>query len=414
VYVDDEPIGTTDPEWGRLVRSGLAPGSHRVRLSAPGHADVTATIDVPASGRTELRRRLDPAGGTPRSGARVLLVAGIAVSLMALIAWALRGPSTPDVRTPATPRVATPALDSAVTPARPTPGRALPSTPTPAERYNPGAHPGPEGGEYFGEYRLVRLLGRGGMASVYEAERAGERIALKRPLAGLLGESEFLERFLRESEIGRALHHPNIIRILQRGSVEGIPYFTMELVAGETLHARLSREGALDPRAAVDVVAQIGEALDYAHSKGVVHRDLKPSNVMLRTDGTVKVMDFGIARARHFEGLTVTGAFLGSPEYVAPEAIEGRPTDARSDLYSLGVILYETLAGRRPFVGEAAFAVLRQHLTDTPPPPSVVRPGVPLELDRLVMRLMSKSPADRPAAADALLVELRGFLNGVV
>jgi serine/threonine-protein kinase len=252
------------------------------------------------------------------------------------------------------------------------------------------------------------------MASVYEAERAAERVALKRPLAALLTESEFLERFLRESEIGRALHHPNIIRILQRGEVEAVPYFTMELVAGETLHARLGREGALEPRTAVDIVSQIGEALDYAHSKGVVHRDLKPSNVMVRPDGTVKVMDFGIARARHFEGLTVTGAFLGSPEYVAPEAIEGRPADARSDLYSLGVILYEALAGRRPFVGDGPFAVLRQHLTETPAPPSAFRPGVSPELDRVVMRLLSKSPAERHAAADALLVDLRQVLERAV
>ena len=235
--------------------------------------------------------------------------------------------------------------------------------------------------------------------------------ALKRPLPAFLEEPEFLERFLREAEIGRTLHHPNIVRILERGEVAGVPFFTMELVPGETLQALLQRVKALEPRPATQVVVQVAEALDYAHLKGVVHRDLKPSNVMVLPDGAVKVMDYGIARARRFEGLTVTGAFLGSPEYVAPETIEGRGTDARSDLYSLGVIFYETLAGRRPFVADTPFAILHKHLTEEPPPPSALRPGVPAELDRIVLRLLSKTPGERYAAAEDLVLDLRDFLN---
>jgi serine/threonine-protein kinase len=249
------------------------------------------------------------------------------------------------------------------------------------------------------------------MASVYMAERRGERVALKRPLPAFLDEPEFLERFLREAEIGRTLHHPNIVRILERGAVAGVPYFTMELVAGETLQARLKQAGGLDPRAAAAVVVQVAEALDYAHLKGVVHRDLKPSNIMVLADGTARVMDYGIARARRFEGLTVTGAFLGSPEYVAPEAIEGQESDARSDLYSLGVVFYETLTGRRPFAADTPFAILRKHLTEAPAPPSTLLPGVPPELDRIVLRLLMKRPEERYAGADELLPELREFLN---
>jgi serine/threonine protein kinase len=141
-----------------------------------------------------------------------------------------------------------------------------------------------------------------------------------------------------------------------------------------------------------------------------VHRDLKPSNVMVLPDGTAKVMDYGIARARRFEGLTVTGSFLGSPEYVAPEAIEGRDTDARSDLYSLGVAFYEALTGRRPFVADTPFAVLRMHLTEPPASLAAVRPGVPAELERIVLRLLAKEPDQRYAGAEELVLELRDFL----
>ena len=206
--------------------------------------------------------------------------------------------------------------------------------------------PSPRAPERFGDYLLVELLGRGGMAHVYRARRGSEEMALKRPLVSFLEEPEFRERFLREAEIGRTLHHPNIIRIFERGDVSGVPYLTMELVRGETLHARVQRLGAFPPRQAAEVACQVAEALDYAHLKGVVHRDLKPSNIMIPAEGVLKVMDYGIARARRFEGLTATGAFLGTPEYVAPETAEGQGSDARSDLYSLGVVLYEVLTAQ--------------------------------------------------------------------
>jgi serine/threonine-protein kinase len=380
-----------------------------VRLALAGYRDLTEDVDL-ASGRTELRRRLGSAEAPPAgSSRRFLLVGGVAVLLLGLTAWALR---RAPARAPATSSgalVATPVRSRPFDPSGPTPPR-----PTPPGMGSPGVHRGPDGLEYFGDYRLVEPLGRGGMASVYRVERGNETYALKRPLPAFLEEPEFLERFLREAEIGRTLHHPNIVRILERGEVEGVPFFTMELVPGETLQALLLRNGALAPRLAAQAVVQIAEALDYAHLKGVVHRDLKPSNVMVLPDGTVKVMDYGIARARRFDGLTVTGAFLGSPEYVAPETIEAKGADARSDLYSLGVIFYEALTGTRPFLAETPFAILQKHLTETPAPPSARRPGVPAELDRIVMRLLSKAPDQRHAAAEDLVLDLRDFLNRVV
>jgi Protein kinase domain/PEGA domain len=400
VYVDDELIGATDPEWGRLVRSGLPAGRHRVRLSLAGYADLTEDVDLAAAGRGELRRRLVPAAASSVDR-RFLVFGGVAVLLLGLTAWALRRPPA-SVSAPAS----TPGRSRAFDHSAPTPPR-----PTPTGMGSPGVHRGADGLEYFGDFRLVEPLGRGGMASVYRVERGGEVYALKRPLPAFLEEPEFLERFLREAEIGRTLHHPNIVRILERGAVEGVPFFTMELVPGETLQALLQRGGALAPRLATQTIVQIAEALDYAHLKGVVHRDLKPSNVMVLADGTVKVMDYGIARARRFDGLTVTGAFLGSPEYVAPETIEAKGADARSDLYSLGVIFYETLAGTRPFLADSPFAILQKHLTEVPAPPSAVRPGVPEELDRIVLRLLSKAPELRYAAAEELVLDLRDFLN---
>jgi serine/threonine-protein kinase len=249
------------------------------------------------------------------------------------------------------------------------------------------------------------------MATVFKAERRDELFALKRPLAPFLDDHQFMERFLREAEIGRTLNHPNIVRILERGEVEGVPYFTMELVEGSTLDAVVRARGAFAPRAAAETVAQVAEALDFAHSKGVVHRDLKPSNIMILSDGTVRVMDFGIARARRFEGLTATGAFLGTPEYVAPEMIEGSGTGPRSDLYALGVIFFELLTGQRPFSGDTPFAVLRKHATAEAPTPSQLEHGIPPELDTIVGHLLRKDPADRPASAEELVVALRDWLN---
>jgi serine/threonine-protein kinase len=153
------------------------------------------------------------------------------------------------------------------------------------------------------------------------------------------------------------------------------------------------------------------KAIGHAHQKGVIHRDLKPSNVMVLEDGMVKVMDYGIARARRFEGMTLTGAFLGSPEYVAPEAVEGQGIEARSDLYSLGVIFYETLTGRRPFTADTPFGVLRKHLTEAPPAPSLLVSDLPPELERIVLRLLAKQPDQRHSGAEELVLELRDFLN---
>jgi serine/threonine protein kinase len=395
-YIDDEPIGATDPQTGRLVKSGLAPGRHKVRLTRAGHEDAVRDVEVPRGGAAAVNAALTPipAASAGAPAGLVALAVG-AIGIVLLFAWiALRRP------------------DGSGSPGRPTPrSRGHADDASTPSSISPGARNDERGQEWFGEYRLLELLGKGGMASVYKAERRGELSALKRPLASLLDDPQFRERFLREAELGRALNHPNIVRILERGDVGRVPYFTMELLAGETLQAFTAERGAASPRAAAVIAVQVAEALDFAHSKGVVHRDLKPSNVMLLPDGTAKVMDFGIARARRFEGMTATAAFLGTPEYVAPEMIDGRGTEPRSDLYGLGLIFYELLTGRPAFSGDSAYAILKKHCSEDPPPPSSLKRGVPPALEAIVLRLLRKDPDDRPASAEELVVALRDWLN---
>jgi hypothetical protein len=399
VYLDDEPLGATAPGTGRLVKSGVAPGRHRLRLTLSGYPDLSKDVEVTPAGPNNFTGTLIAAPPPWRGTAIGLLVFGL-VCAAAAIGWKR-------FRQPIPAAMATRAAVTAVAPTT----LASPPSPELRETVPLAGTTQLSAPETFGEYRLLEQLGRGGMAAVFKAERRGELYALKRPLPVYLDEAEFLERFLREAELGRALHHPNIIRIHERGEVSGVPYFTMELVEGETLHARVRRVGALDPRDAARIIAQVAEALDYAHLKGVVHRDLKPSNIMILKDGTVKVMDYGIARAQRFEGLTVTGAFLGTPDYVAPETAEGKGTDARSDLYALGVVFYEILTGKKPFVGDTPFATLRKHCTEPPTPPSTITPGTPRELEAIILRLLRKDPAERYPAAEPLLVELRDYLN---
>jgi hypothetical protein len=394
-YVDDEPVGATDPETGRLVKGGLAPGRHRVRVSREGYADAVAELELRAGEQQAFETTLKARATGAALNVGWLAFGAVALALVSAVAWTvLRRPTA-----------AAPLWKPSTPPA------AAGEPRTPSGNLNPGARRDALGQEWFGEFRLLQMLGRGGMASVYKAERQGELQALKRPLSNFLDDPDFMARFLREADIGRTLNHPNIVRILGRGYVDDVPYFTMELLEGDTLQAFVASRGATPPREATALVAQIAEALDFAHSKGVVHRDLKPSNVMRLPDGTAKVMDFGIARAVRFDGLTATGAFLGTPDYVAPEVIEGRGAEPRSDLYALGAVFYELLTGERPFPGESAFAILRKHCSDPVRPPSQLVPGLPAELDRLVVRLLAKTPESRLASAEELVVALRDWLN---
>jgi hypothetical protein len=394
VFVDDEPVGRTDPETGRLRLASLKPGRHRVRISSTGHEDLVREV-VLADQPVALHGVLSAS----RTSAEVPEAPGPQADRTSLPTWLLVGP------------LVLAAVIGAVWLSRSPRLTAQPGSVGAATLPNPA----PSSGSFenlpveFGEYRLLRRLGKGGMATVYEAERRGERFALKRPLAGHLLDPRFRERFVREADLGRALHHPNIIRIFDRGQVGDVPFFVMELIDGETLRDRLDRDGRLEPRLAASITARVAEALDYAHHKGVIHRDLKPSNIMLERSGGVKVMDYGIARAQHLDGVTVTGGFVGTPQYAAPEAIDAL-TEPRSDLYSLGVVFFEMLTGSVPFRGENPLAVLQAQCALSAPAPSSLNDQVPEALDRIVLQLLEKEPAARPTA-EALLNHLADYVE---
>jgi eukaryotic-like serine/threonine-protein kinase len=260
-----------------------------------------------------------------------------------------------------------------------------------------------------GRYRLVSRIASGGMGTVWE----GQDETLQRPMAvkvlneGLANDPRFLERFRREARHAAGLSHPNIAGVYDYGEDDGRPYIVMELVDGEDLAERLARVERLDPGEAGAIGSQVAAALAHAHAAGIVHRDIKPANVMLTHEGEVKVTDFGIAAPlQGSTGLTVTGSVMGTSRYISPEQAAGDRATPASDVYSLGVVLYESMAGTTPFVRESPVATALAHIHDQAPPLRELRPETPAELAAVVQACLAKEPEDRPTAA-ALAASLR-------
>jgi eukaryotic-like serine/threonine-protein kinase len=258
-----------------------------------------------------------------------------------------------------------------------------------------------------GRYRAVRRIGSGGMAEVWcaEDEVLGRRVALKLMGGRFVEDPEFRERFRREAQAAAGLTHPNIVAIFDRSEWDGVPYIAMELVDGRTLKELVAERGPLPPEIAIGLTEQILRALGYAHRRGIVHRDVKPQNVILDPDGQAKVADFGIARAGNSD-MTQTGTIVGTVQYLSPEQAEGHPVDRRSDLYSVGVVLYELLTGRVPFDGEAPISIAIKHINERPVPPGQLRPGIPPALEAVVLRALEKDPARRFQSAEEFVAAL--------
>jgi serine/threonine-protein kinase len=272
-------------------------------------------------------------------------------------------------------------------------------------------------GEKLGSFRIESVLGTGAMGVVYKAvSETTRRAAAVKVISGEIAQrSKTYERFKREAEILQQFRHPSIVRFLAVGRYKGTSYFAMEYVHGQTLEAQLARRGPLPWRDVMHLGIQICDALHYAHEHGVVHRDLKPSNLMITAEGQVKLTDFGIAKDLDATALTATGRTLGTAAYMAPEQIRGTPeVSHKTDLYALGVVFYQMLTGQPAFEGTSAVVLMHCHLNEVPPRPSSKVPEIPVALDDLIVKLMAKSPADRPwvaAAVGVTLTELRDQLK---
>jgi serine/threonine protein kinase len=262
-------------------------------------------------------------------------------------------------------------------------------------------------GDEFAGYRIERRLGRGGMGILYLAIEPGldRRVALKLIAPEAAADDVFTQRFSEESRIAASIEHPNVVPIYAAGEEGGVPYIAMRFVSGSDLGQRIARDGRLEPELAVALIAQIGSGLDAIHAAGLVHRDVKPANVLLSGEEGADhayITDFGVARnVATQSGLTQTGRFVGTLDYVAPEQISGSAIDARVDVYALGCLLYKLLTGQVPFPRDGEAARLYAHLNDPPPAPSLYVPEISMALDDVVIRAMSKPPQDRyPSAGD--------------
>jgi eukaryotic-like serine/threonine-protein kinase len=267
-----------------------------------------------------------------------------------------------------------------------------------------------------GRYELEKLVGSGGMSNVFRAhDRLLERtVALKILHEQYTRDDDYVERFRREARAVAKLAHPNIVTVIDRGEQDGRQFIVFEYVDGQNLK-ELTRDGPLEVQQAIGLTLQVAGALSFAHERGLVHRDVKPQNVLLNEDGQAKVTDFGIARSLDVQGVTHTGTVLGTSDYIAPEQARGQRVDPKTDIYSLGAVLYELLVGEVPFAGDNFVAVAMRHVSE--PAPSVLehRPDCPPRLDFAIQRAMAKDPDDRFASMDDFAAELeacRAELDG--
>lgn len=264
-----------------------------------------------------------------------------------------------------------------------------------------------------GRYRLGQTVGEGGMAVVYLARDLllNREVAVKVLRDQYASDATFLERFRREGQIAAGMTHPNIVSVYDVGNDQDLHYIVMEHIRGPNLKELIYQQGPFSVDGAVFIISQVASALDYAHQRGLVHRDIKPQNILVDRDGNAKVVDFGIAKGMRDPGLTETGTGMGTVHYVSPEQARGLEIGPASDLYSTGVVLYEMLTKTLPFDGDSAVSIAMQHVSDKPEPPSRRNPAIPPQIDKIILRTLSKDPAERFPSGAALETALRFWRN---
>ena len=271
------------------------------------------------------------------------------------------------------------------------------------------------GATFAGRYQIIEELGRGGMGKVYKVhdKETNERVALKLIKPEIASDSSTIERFRNELTTARRITHKSVCRMYDLNREEGAYYITMEYVSGGDLKRLIRRTRHIPVGTAIAIATQICEGLTEAHRLGVVHRDLKPNNIMIDDDGQARIMDFGIARTVRTKGITGSGIIIGTPEYMSPEQVEAKEVDQRSDIYSLGIILYEMVTGRVPFEGETAIAIGVRHKSEAPEDPTLINAQVPEDLSRVILKCLEKDPADRYQSAGEVRTELGGIAQGL-
>jgi serine/threonine protein kinase len=266
-----------------------------------------------------------------------------------------------------------------------------------------------------GNYRVVSKIAAGGMANIYKATHLtqGGVAVLKIPYEQFQNDPKFIERFQREAELGKKLHNENIIRIYESGiSKEGLTFIAMEYLEGIDLRQYLNKYGKVPIQEAVKTIVQVCRALDYAHTKGITHRDIKPENIMLpepKGKGRVVLMDFGVAHQAYLVTVGTRSTYLGTPHYMSPDQLSDEGIDNRSDIYSLGVVLFEMLTGRRPFDETDPLKLILQHKETPPPIPSSLNSKISPELNTLILKMLAKKPEDRYQNVESILVELQEY-----
>jgi tRNA A-37 threonylcarbamoyl transferase component Bud32 len=420
IYLDNNNTG----EKTNTVLSTIPVGTHIIRLELAGYQTVEGTVTVISELTIEFSQKLTNV--TRKSFVDIinpwgmflifLILIGITVLLMIFKAMPRGKILAPLKKAVPISKVKPPKIHSRKpAPVTPKPEKATASTkplriPTPVKGARLKELP------VVGNYRALEKIATGGMANLYKAThiKKGGTAVLKIPYEQFQNDENFVERFRREAELGKKLHNENIIRIYESGTTkDGLTYIAMEYLQGIDLRRYLNKYGRMRLDYALNTIVHVCRALDYAHVKGVIHRDIKPENIMLpdkKGKGKVVLMDFGVAHAAYLGTVSNRSSYFGTPYYMSPDQLSGQKIDARSDIYSLGVVFFEMLTGRRPFDETDPMKVLVQHREATPPKPSSLNPTIPPELETLILTMLAKKRTERYQSVEDILVVLQEYM----